>query len=205
MPGMRRSDVQQVTPPPDHQASASPVACPACGGATFKSFRSRTGDRPPRLDCTKCGRPARHLPTPGEADTPGYVYEPRADDAHAEELKPPAANWQWIGYVRPNDGRWFAVVLAESLESCWDCLLTTHLRGDLLAIPVKPERQGGHVPETISGTNAFVGWHRADARQKWAAVVEAETDGACWGQLLAIRGGDKLVMSRGRDPNKKSR
>ena len=81
-----------------------------------------------------------HLPWSSRGLLPLYRVQPKPDDAHQVETAPPPANWEWIGYIRPADGRWYAVAKAATLERCWDALLTTHMRGDMLAVPVvRPE------------------------------------------------------------------
>ncbi len=167
--------------------AADPIACPKCGSATARTFRPRDGGRAPYLRCTGCGATVRELPLPG-CGVPSYVFEPRPADAHAVELRPPPPSWVWVGYVRPTGGRWFAVALTSTLESCWDALLTTHMRGDLLAVPVKPPRvhlelEGDDAGET-QAMEGFVGWHRTEPGKEWVAVVEAADEGDCWNELL---------------------
>ncbi|HTU19244.1 MAG TPA: hypothetical protein VMG10_14385 [Gemmataceae bacterium] len=50
----------------------------------------------------------------------------------------------------------------------------------------------------------FVGWHRAGKGERWRPLVEAETESDAFSRLLdAAKGGDKTVLPRGVDPNKK--
>jgi len=52
-----------------------------------------------------------------------------------------------------------------------------------------------------SAPPAFVGWTRRHRREPWRAVVEAETEAACWQLLLDLRlRGDKAVTVAGSVP-----
>lgn len=48
----------------------------------------------------------------------------------------------------------------------------------------------------------FVGWYRANRRQPWRLVVEADSEDAALDQLLNEPPGDKIVLPAGRDPNR---
>lgn len=55
----------------------------------------------------------------------------------------------------------------------------------------------------ILDSAAFVGWYRANRRQPWRAVVQADSEDAALGKLLDEPPGDKIVLPAGRDPNRK--
>jgi hypothetical protein len=50
----------------------------------------------------------------------------------------------------------------------------------------------------------FVGWHRASPDHAWKDIVSGQTEAETWDQLLdqAPKGGDKLVLREGHDPNR---
>jgi hypothetical protein len=51
-------------------------------------------------------------------------------------------------------------------------------------------------------TKSFVGWHRHDRLSKWRAVVSGETEDEVYRQLLSmVRGGNKVILPTGQDPN----
>jgi hypothetical protein len=132
--------LSQTAPP---VSSCSPaeagLACAGCGATKFKTTWQtfKNGTKHVRMECAICGRFQRYLPQKKD-DQPGFEHQPAQSDLHAKEMAPIPARWDWIGYVRGTDKVWQPVALCKDLASCWDALLTTHQRGDLLCIPVMP-------------------------------------------------------------------
>lgn len=59
--------------------------------------------------------------------------------------------------------------------------------------------------ETLPSTK-FVGWARRNRRESWRAIVVADDAKSALFQLLdAVRGGDKIVLAVGSDPNRAPR
>jgi hypothetical protein len=134
-----------TTPKAEQTPAEAAITCPKCGGATFKTAwqRFKNDTRHVRMSCAGCGAFMRYLPQKADG-TPAYRHEARPEDAHAKHLEPPTGEkWDWLGFVRQADGVWRPIARASTLEGCWDALLTTWQRGDLLAMPVRrsPNKQ----------------------------------------------------------------
>jgi hypothetical protein len=50
---------------------------------------------------------------------------------------------------------------------------------------------------------AFIGWYRANRRQAWRPVVQADNERDCLDKLLNELPGDKIVLPAGCDPNQR--
>jgi hypothetical protein len=117
------------------------LRCPKCQATefttTWQTFSN--GTRHVRADCAHSGAYVRYLPRGGDG-TPAYKLELRPPDASAISMAPPAPDAEWIGWVRPADGKWRPVALAQTLSRAWEALL--HFPGDVdrLAIPVLPDK-----------------------------------------------------------------
>lgn len=120
------------------------VVCARCSATEFttrwQTFANQT--RHVRMECGSCGAFVRYLPQHKETATPNYRYEPKPVDSHRRETAPPHEGDQWLGFVRSSDDLWRPVALAATLAACWEALLTSHMVGDRLAMPVRPVARG---------------------------------------------------------------
>ncbi len=54
---------------------------------------------------------------------------------------------------------------------------------------------------TTNSEAAWVGWYRKDPSEPWRRIAEAADRRTCWHLMAEPRGGDKVVLPAGEDPN----
>ena len=57
-------------------------------------------------------------------------------------------------------------------------------------------------PSPTGRNMAFVGWYRANGRQPWRPLVQADSENAAFNKLLNEPPSDNIVLPAGRDPNR---
>jgi ribosomal protein S10 len=186
--------------PPDPHLPEARIACPDCGADCRRAWRrGHDGVFRAYAVCTHCGGLVCAL-----RDRP-----PR--DADKEELAKDAM---------------------EILDDVCDRAVSTqrHLQARLAGLAPLPlahvraihaaaltalatlspenlERIEAKLTEQARGQTArFRGWHRRSKRDRWQAVVSADSEASAWQQMLsAVAGGDKTVAMDGVDPNEQRR
>jgi hypothetical protein len=52
----------------------------------------------------------------------------------------------------------------------------------------------------------WIGWHRPNKRAPWKQASEGDTEDEAFHRLLnAVKGGDKVILKAGEDPNRAGR
>src|SRR6266542_5977771 len=174
------------------------IVCRKCGAAEFRTYWQTfaNGNRHVRADCARCGAFVRYLKQEG---APEPKFEPKRPDASAAATAAPADDAEWVGWIRPADGRWRPVALAATLGKCWDVLLTCPLDGDRLALPCNPQESRESLP------SSWTGWFRAQGSKEWVRRSAGPTYDTAWESLLARVGtsGDLMVTPSTREPGKR--
>jgi hypothetical protein len=117
------------------------LRCPKCGESRFKTVWQTfaNGTRHVRADCAKCKTFVRYLKQDG---APEPEYRPRQPGASAYAYKAPPSDFWWIGYIRPDDGLWYAIALARTPGQCWDVLRYCPMDGETFIAPCRPPVRG---------------------------------------------------------------
>jgi hypothetical protein len=113
------------------------ITCRHCGKAAFTTAWQTfsDGSRHVRMSCAGCGRFTRYLPQHKDG-TPRYRIEYSTLPTDHPGRKLPT-DVQWIGMVRAADEVWRTVGMADSLEKCWDVVLSYRGEGDRLCCPTE--------------------------------------------------------------------
>jgi hypothetical protein len=117
--------------------------------------------------------------------------------------------WTWgrAGPATVTRASAVSVATMNALAALSDMSIRTQeeaLRREARAAPPGDGKPGAPAANDDPGAGVWVGWHRAAPRQRWRAVVRAGTQEEALGYLLdRWRGGDKVVLREGEDPNQK--
>jgi hypothetical protein len=131
-----QTEFQSATLFPEPTPAAEGLVCRTCGGQRFQTcwHTFRDGSRHIRVDCASCGRFQRYAPQEQSR------YEPaQSVPLHGKSRNLPLDKCVWAGFIRPEgESDFLPVATAATLGRCWEALLTNHLEGDRLAIPIAP-------------------------------------------------------------------
>jgi hypothetical protein len=132
---MNTTTTSTLSPPP--APADLGVVCRHCGRATFTTVWQVFSDNSKhvRMECSACRRFVRYLPQHKDG-TPRYRVECSALPADHPGRKLPT-DVQWIGLVRAADQVWRTVGMADTLEKCWDIVLSVWVEGDRLCCPME--------------------------------------------------------------------
>lgn len=113
------------------------LVCPGCSGVKFKTFWQHfsNGTKRVRAECAQCGQFLRHLPQDRKVEMSNPPPQQRAGHP---AYSPAPPDWPYLGFLRQADGAWKPIAMSLTLAGCWDTILHSWERGDLLIYQVNP-------------------------------------------------------------------